>query len=223
MLLMAVLFVMVPRTIWKLHLFLMKAVIMFCVLVLCVGFYNYCATFILSLQFRQLRGQIEQSSLAINYVRFTKNIWSVEQIKAANIQRNIDSLHRSSQHGHGKKMKLDLEQQQELELTDQFAGKLKYKLKELDELHSNEYKDFVLDTRIALEKFQPLMASTVDTIGQSSALIKYSRTKFLEVLNGTEDVSQVLQIIPNLLIFEEDITNKKLKLHTKIKISKHSL
>ena len=217
MLLMATLFVMVPKTIWKLHLFLMKAVIMFCVLVLCVGFYNYFATFILSLQLRQLRGQIEQSSLAINYVRFTKNIWSVEQIKAANIQRNIDSLHRSSQHGHGKKMKLDLEQQRELELTDQFTGKLKYKLRELDELHSNEYKDFVFDTRIALEKFQPLMASTVDTIGQSSALIKYSRTKFLEVMNGTEDVSQVLQIIPNLLIFEEDISNTKLKLDTQIK------
>ena len=217
MILMTTLFVIVPKTIWKLHLFLMKAVIMFSVLVLCVGFYNYCATFILSLQFRQLRGQIEQNSLAINYVRFTKNIWSVEQIKAAKIQRNIDSLHHSSQPGHGKKMKLDLEQEQELELTDQFAEKFKYKLRELEELHSNEYKDFVIDTRIALEKFQPLMASTVDTIGQYLAIIKYGRTKLLEVTNKTEEVSLVLQIIPNLLIFEEDISNTKLKLDTQIK------
>ena len=215
MILMTLLFVIVPKTIWKLHLFLMKAIIMFSVLVLCVGFYNYCATFIPSLQFRQLRGQIEQNSLAINYVRFTKNIWSVEQIKAVKIQRNIDS--HSNQHGHGKKMKLDLEQQQELEMTDQFIEKFKYKLRELEELHSYQYKDFVFDTRIALEKIQPLMATTVDTIGQSLAIIKFGRTKLLEVTNKTEDVSLVLQIIPNLLVFEEDISNAKLKLDTQIK------
>lgn len=61
------------------------------------------------------------------------------------------------------------------------------------------------------------MASTVDTIGQSLAIIKYGRTKLLEVTNKTEDVSLVLQIIPNLLIFEEDISNTKLKLNTQIK------
>ena len=215
--LMGALYLIVPKTIWKLHLFVMKAVIVFSVMVLCVGFYNYCASFILSLQFRHLRGQIEKNNLAINNVRFTKNIWSVEQIKAAKIQRNIDSLLSSSMHSHGKKMKLDLEQQQELELSDQFLEKFKYKLRELEELNSNEYKDFVMDARIALEKFQPLMSSTINTIENSVAIIKYGRDKFLEVLNRTEDISAVLQIIPDLLNLEEEFSNTKLKLHNQIK------
>merc|ERR1712218_182255 len=74
-----------------------------------------------------------------------------------------------------------------------------------------------MDARIALEKFQPLMSSTINTIEKSVAIIKYGRDKFLEVLNRTEDISAVLQIIPDLLNLEEEFSNTKLKLHNQIK------
>ena len=216
LMLIGLIFLIAPKTIWKLHLFLMKAIIVFSCMVLCVGFYNYVTHFILSLQYKNLRHNIDENNIAINFVRYTKNIWSVEQFQAAKIQRNVDFINKASQqHRFYKQQKLNIPEQASTNI-DHVFDKMKLDLKELLE-NSKISGDYAVKARSSFEKSEHVIKMIVDIIDQSQDMFNYEHEIFYQVLNKSQSFDELLKIVPNILELEDNVSNYKTKVETLIK------
>ena len=215
LLLIGTVFMIAPKTIWKLHLFIMKTLIIFSIMVLCVGFYNYFSSFILSLQHRSLRGQIDENNMDINFVRFTKNIWAVEQFKEAKIQRNIDLMNKENQQIYNW-MKPDIPVKS-FTYNEVFLENIETELNRLKKIDNKEYNDLAVDVRLVLEKHRPVLKTVVDTIHKCFNIYVYEKDLLQKVQNKSETAEFLLEIVPNLIEIEEDIVNYKLKINAQIK------
>ena len=205
------LFVAAPKNIWKFHLFIIKTVIIFLILVLCVGFYNYGSLLLRSFLFSNLKYQLYGSTLEVlSHGHFTKNIWTVEKFKSANIQMKMIELPDIVQID-GNKLEL-----QEFLLTPEkmeLLENLKTNLALLSEMETEEYKDLVLEVRVVLEKHLPVFSSAVRTMLQCQSLYNYTADQM-----GDQDFAQqVIGTLPALTRLEEDLSRHKNRLQVFLK------
>ena len=202
------LFIIAPKNIWKLHLFIMKSVIIFLLLVLCLAFYNYGCLLLRSFQLSDLRYRLDGSSLGVLSKRhFIKNIWSVDQFQSLNVERRMMELPDYSQID-SRIQKSKNTAMEEKELMETYRSKLKT----ISEIDSEEYKDFVLEVQIFLEKHLHVFTSSLRTILECERIyIQINQSMDFNTLEST------VEMISDLTNVEEDLLRQKNKLETLLK------
>ena len=216
--LIGIIWIIAPKTIWKLHLFVMKAFIIFFCIVLCVGFYNYFSSFILSLQHQGLRSIIEQDNAIIESVKFSTNLWSLPHFKTSRDTKMISTIN-------GMMQQNQYTRREKHQLRKEFSSDNEKFLENLDKkvsmlqtsTENNKHRNFLLDVKITLEKFKPVLKNFLDFVDQSIDLYSQLQEKYERTLNQTESYSSLMVLISYLNDIEEETNSFRAKTLSQVK------
>ena len=208
------LLIIAPKNIWKLHLFVIKSVIIFFMFVLFVGFYNYGSVLVRSFQLSNLKHQLDLGALTgVSYSHFTKNLWSVDRFQSDNIQRKMME-HRDIPRSPANNLKLEIFEDltrtaaDRMELSDKFQNNLEI----LTEIESEDYKDLVVAVRNILEKNLPLFTSPMKTFLQCELILNYTSDR----LEEQADIEET-DLVPGLARLEDDLSRHRTKFQQLVK------
>ena len=209
-LLLAAVWLLAPRTVWRLHLFVMKVLILFSVTVLCLATYNYCASVVLSLRLARLRGHTEDPRLAVTRLRVTEHVWSLDTFQAAQLQRGGGA---GAGHSRGDTARVDLELGDPTHPdTDRFFEHTKVKLRELEEAGGREHGDLVAEVGVVVARCGPQLRAVRAAVAVFAGLNQHTRETLGQVHSGARGAGAVLAGIPQLREVEEDLASLRLKL-----------
>ena len=208
-------FIIAPKNIWKLHLFLIKSVIIFMMFVLCVGFYNYGSFLVRSFQLSHFKHQLEPSALkGLSHIHFTKNIWSLDRFNSDNIQRKM-MKHQETPRSPGSNYKLEIFEDltptsvDTKELFDKYQNNLEI----LTEVQSEDYKDLLVAVRILLEKNLPLFTWSLKTILHCQRILNYTSERLEQADTNIEETDLIL----DLARLEDDLSRHRAKFQQFVK------
>jgi len=210
--LIAIIWMIAPKTIWKLHLFVMKVCIFFFCIVICVGFYNFFSTFMLSFQYQNLRTVIDDDLFLVQNVHLAKNIWSLPQFLPGKSPENLEFLSNIKE----RKLLINQDLTEDPSLVksnEEFIEKLKLKVSKLEaNIENSKYDEVNDDVRAVFEKFKPLMKNVlnlVDMISNSFPAQKSTST--------SEDLLPMKNLFSYLEDIEDTIDNYKMKIVSQVK------
>ena len=208
-------FLVAPKNIWKLHLFLMKSLIIFFMFVLCVGFYNYGSFLVRSFQLSQFKHHLDPSALTgLSYSQFTKNIWSVERFKSDNFQRKMMEQQEAPRtQGSNYKLEIFEDLTRTAAETTELFDKYQNNLEILTEIESEEYKDLLVAARITLEKNLPLFPSSLRTVLQCQMVLNFTSDRLEEAHTNIEETDLIL----GLARLEDDLSRHRTKFQQFVK------
>ena len=209
-LLLAAVWLLAPRTVWRLHLFVMKVLILFSVSVLCLATYNYCASVVLSLRLARLRGYTEDPRLAVTGLRVTEHVWSLDTFQAATLQRGGGA---GAGHSRGDMARVELELGDATHPdTDRFFEHTKVKLRQLEEAGGREHGDLVAEVGVVVARCGPQLRAVLAAVAVFAGLNQHARETLGQVHSGARGAGAVLAGIPQLREVEEDLASLRLKL-----------
>ena len=216
--LIGIIWIIAPKTIWKLHLFVMKVFIIFFCMVLCVGFYNYFSSFILNLQHHGLRSVIDQDIAMIESVKFSKNIWSLPHFKTSKDIKMIGTINGKMQQNKYTRKERHQLRKEFLSDNEKFLENLDKKVSVLENsVENNKYRSFLLDVKITLEKFAPVLKNFLDFVDQSIDLYSNLQEKYEGTLNQTDSYSSLIALISYLNDCEEETNSFRSKILSQVK------
>ena len=201
-------FIIAPKNIWRLHLFIIKSLIIFLLFVLCVGFYNYGSFLVRSFQLSHFKHQLDLSALTgVSYSHFTKNIWSVDRFKSDNIQRKMMDKQEAPLRKLGSNYKLEIFEDSPGPAADamELFDKYQNNLETLTEVDSEDYKDLVVAVKTILEKNLALFPSSMKTVLQCEMILNHTADRLEQADTDSRDIEETLSRL------EDDLSRHKAK------------
>ena len=207
-------FIIAPKNIWRLHLFIIKSVIIFFIFVLCLGFYNYGSFLVRSFQLSNLKHQLDLSALTgVSYSHFTKNIWSVDRFRSDNIQRKMMGKQEAPLRTLGSNYKLEIFEDSPGPAADamELFSKYQNNLETLTEVDSEDYKDLVVAVKTILEKNLSLFPSSMKTVLQCEMILNYTSDRLEQTDTDNRDIEETL------VRLEDDLSRHRTKFQQFVK------
>ena len=197
-------FLVFPKIIWRLHLFVMKMIIFLLFLVICLGCYNYILSFGFSFQYLELRGQLEENVLIVKNVDFIESIWGVKEFEAVKIHRNLDAINKVVKHTFTE-MKPNVSGFP-LKKLEKTYEKIKTELDTMERVGGKDYKDLSIEAKQTYEKFETYLRSLIETLAASQNFYQYIVHGFESLVEvDSLELFQLKQFLKAMITKSQDI------------------
>ena len=172
-----------PKSVWSLHLFLMKISILFLFLVIGLGFWNYAAAFKFGIEYRILRRGMENSIFVVNDVDYITEFGTFSEFEAA-----ADRIHGNLGGGFNRpvvKHKQTFTQKEPQ--SDYFQPRVEKafefqtimsELQSLDRIKTEDYKGLCAMAGKTDEKFAKHLRSLTETLAVSRNFYQLAAKRF---------------------------------------------
>ena len=193
-----------PKFIWKLHLFVLKALIFLLFLVICIGVFNYVSSFGFSVKYIGLRTQLEENILLIEDISFLESVWKLSEFEDVKIHRNLDALKKVVKHTFIE-MKPNISGFP-LKKLEKTYEKIQTKLNVMEKVGGREYKELSLEAKKTFENFEVYLKSLIETLTSSQSFYQYVVHGFESLVEvETLELFQLKQFLKAMISKSQDI------------------